>query len=162
MTSHVVMFVFSMITIASMELSRKTLRQTLFWNLSFAFQIHKIICYDQIVLLLPLICVKEEYKFSVFQFLSKMVFEKTSHFRLKLGFIVFFLSIFRITPKTSSEFRLSISSLNFDCDKKNLSIGGPHACMTSWWKWIHIKLMQIIALGIYLKLSNKWSKEAGL
>ena len=60
-----------------------------------------------------------------------MVFEKTLHFSLKLGFRAFFFSVFRRTPRTSSVFRLSLLSLNFWLRKK---ISPSEGHMLKWTK----------------------------
>ena len=52
---------------------------------------------------------KKHAEYSVFNI--PMVFEKTSQFRLKSGFIIFSLSIFRISVRPSPAFRLPLSSL---------------------------------------------------
>ena len=90
------------------------------------------------------------------------MFEKTSNFRLKLGFKAFSLSIFRITLRTSSVFRLSISPVNFDWEICSL-----HHRTTCLYDFkVKVNENQIdanfIALGIYFKLSNKWTKELAL
>ena len=59
------------------------------------------------------------------------MFEKTSHFGLKLGFIAFSLSVFRITFRTSSVFRLSIS-LNFDWEIYSLHQSPSKNHMLIW------------------------------
>ena len=108
------------IKIASSELSREI------YLGNFAFQIRKIIKrhphYCHIVSPSDFHLRKKNVIFKrgicVFNIpIHKLkVFENTSNLELKLGFIAFSLSIFRITLRTSSisVFRLSISSLNFD------------------------------------------------
>ena len=83
------------------------------------------------------------------------MFEKTSNFRLKLGFIAFSLSIFRITLRTSSVFRISISSINFDL--KICSFHKRTTCLYGFAGKVNENQIDaiFIALGIYLKLFNK-------
>ena len=50
---------------------------------------------------------------------KKMVFEKTTHFKLKLDFIAFSLSIFRTLLRIFSLLRCSLSSLNLIAWEKN-------------------------------------------
>ena len=82
------------------------------------------------------------------------VVEKTPNFWLKLGFIAFSLSIFRITLKTSSVFRLSISSFSFDWEI--CSLCQRSTCLYDF----NVKVSEnqidatFIAFGIYLKTSN--------
>ena len=90
------------------------------------------------------------------------MFEKTSNFRLILGFIAFSLSICRIKLRTSSVFRFSISSLNFD--REICSLHQRTTCLYDF----RVKVNEnqtdatFIALGIYLKLSNKRTNESAL
>ena len=103
---------------AGLKLHHRTIQRNIASNIIQVLSLSKSVKSfknDRMFLILTLICVRkmsisyEEYMFSVFQFTSKKLFEKTLNFRLKFSFIAF-----RITLRTSSVFRLSISSLNFD------------------------------------------------
>ena len=78
--------------------------------------------------------------------------EKTSNFKLKLGSIAFCPSIFRITPRTSSVFSLSLSSLNFDWEM--CSLHQRTTCL--YYFMVNVNDYQTDESFFYLKLSNKW------
>ena len=97
---------------------------------TFAFQIRKIILNGQIVSPSDFDLRKKNvnfvrgiHVFSIPIHKTVNVVWKDIEFRLKLGFIAFSLSIFRITLWKSSVFRLSISSLNFDWEICSLHQG---------------------------------------
>ena len=72
------------------------------------------------------------------------------------------LYIFRITLKSSSAFSLSISSLSFD--KEICFLRQRTTCLYDFTVKVNENQIDAIfkALGIYLKLSNKWTKESAL
>ena len=134
---------------------------------TFTFQILKIIqnsirIIARLFLLLTLICIRkmssshEEYMFSIFLFTIKWCFKRHITFYIIIRLhSIFSLSIFRITLRKSSVFRLSISSLNFDWE-----ICSFHQRTTCFCDFmVKVNENQIdasfIALEIYLKLSNK-------
>ena len=86
-----------------------------------------------------------------------MVFEKTTHFKLKLDFIAFSLSIQNIA-KNIFTIKTFIIVLEFDCVRKNAFSIEEHTFI-----WIYGENEMINAslkaFRTLLKLPSKWTKE---
>ena len=145
-------FVCSVIKIASSKLSDGTLvwgRNSLFWHFRFPNQQHSyyIVRLEENASSL--------WGIHIFYILihKKMVFEKTTHFKLKLDFIAFSLYIFRTLLRIFSLLRCSLSSLNLIAWEKNAFSIEEHT-----FTYFMVK-MNLKAFRTHLKLPSKWRKE---
>ena len=161
-------FVFCRIKIASSELTREILRQTLFRYFCFPNQtasaLLSVCFFSDFDLRKKNVIFVWGIHHCCFQYSNSQVkcVWKDIEFRLKLGFIAFSLSIFRMTLKISSVFRLLIPSLNM----LSRAPSEDHMLIYTWLygesEWKSNWCIFFIAIGIYLKLPNKWTKESTL